>query len=36
MKAKIAPKINGAPGLIFDHKRPAIKEEKKTQTPIIV
>ena len=34
--ARIDPNINGALGFIADHKSPAIKEEKKVQTPIIV
>jgi hypothetical protein len=34
--AKTDPKINGAPGFILVHSRPAISEEKKVQVPIIV
>jgi hypothetical protein len=34
--ANTAPKINGAPGFILVHRRPAISEEKKVQMPIIV
>ena len=34
--ARIDPNIKGALGFTFVHKSPAIKDEKKVQTPIIV